>query len=125
MVGDECVDADARAVLCDGCATVRRVKTHALERFACAEVERTRRRARARRDVLWALPERAGCVERGYSFTRNFVREMTAAVVDGRISCISCETTIDRRGRRTARRCVGEDYKRARRLLVKSDRRGK
>lgn len=61
----------------------------------------------------------------GYSFTRNFAREMTAAVVDGRISCISCETTIDRRGRRTARRWVGEDYKRARRLLVKSDRRGK
>ena len=72
MEGDECVDADARAVLCDGCATVRRVETRAMKRFACAEVERTRRRARARRDVLWALPAREGCVERGIFFYTEF-----------------------------------------------------
>ena len=51
MDGDGRAGADARAVMRDGCATVRRLETRAMKRSACAEVERTRRRARARRDV--------------------------------------------------------------------------
>ena len=49
--GDGRAGADARAVMRDGCATVRRSETRAMKRSACAEVERTRRRARA--DAMW------------------------------------------------------------------------
>ncbi len=106
----------------DGCATVRRSETRAMKRSACAEVERTRRRARARRDV-WDTFARA---ESRLAETR-LGRNGTVADVHeraSRIAYIPSETTIDRRWR-TARRCVGEDYKASERALAKSDRREK
>ena len=122
MDGDGRAGADARAVMRDGCATVRRSETRAMKRSACAEVERTRRRARARRDV-WDTFARA---ESRLAETR-LGRNGTVADVHeraSRIAYILSETTIDRR-RRTARRCVGEDYKASERALAKSDRREK
>lgn len=120
MDGDGRAGADARAVMRDGCATVRRLETRAMKRSACAEVERTRRRARARRDV-WDTFARA---ESRLAETR-LGRNGTVADVHeraSRIAYIPSETTIVGGGPRDG---VWVKITKRARALAKSDRREK